>query len=513
MNNSGSSIQNFLVRPLVCLVIILGCYSQSVYSNGWEHTSIDFDLLVSALDDPNPRIRHRAAESLGFRKQAGTSEALLARLKKNESDARVRQAIYSSLGKIGEQTALGAIQVCLDKEKDNAVRAQCAGTLGNFDSLLAEQLALGGIHDEYKLVRLQAIASLGSFSTTTVVQTLIDLVEDKDTSIKSTALLALGRTGSMSAEPVLIESLRQSSNRAQRLISLQALTFLASPGTAEAIRDVYEESSDELVKQHALVALANARAQGSESLFLDALSSEDSETQILGLAVLRNFAGRSEVPVIIEHALIESRYLFLSDSDQLYLYPALAIQKLQLLNEYLKTIIRLDPSLGEQLYSRSAKPRLVPRSSAAHLKIAQGFYEARWQSLYGLGYTGTDKAGVIITAALTDPDARIRAVAIRSLGVLENSNYVDSVQTMLFDDVAEVRWMAARVLGRLDATDSIGALIETLNDTSAQVRLESVLSLGYLNAQAAKQKLSELAQNDPDPRVNEAAIYAASLIE
>ena len=73
--------------------------------------------------------------------------------------------------------------------------------------------------------------------------------------------------------------------------------------------------------------------------------------------------------------------------------------------------------------------------------------------------------------------------------------------------------MAARVLGRLDATGSVDALIETLNDTSVQVRLESVVSLGYLNAQAAKQKLSELALNDPDPRVNEAAIYAASLIE
>ncbi len=56
--------------------------------------------------------------------------------------------------------------------------------------------------------------------------------------------------------------------------------------------------------------------------------------------------------------------------------------------------------------------------------------------------------------------------------------------------------MAARVLGRLDAAGSIDALIEMLNDTSAQVRLESVLSLGYLNAQAAKQKLSELAEDD-----------------
>ncbi|MBT8435090.1 MAG: HEAT repeat domain-containing protein, partial [Gammaproteobacteria bacterium] len=490
-----------------------GCYSQYAYSNGWEHTSIDFNILVLALDDPNPNIRRRAAESLGFRQQAGSTDALLARLEKNEKDARVRQEIYGALGKVGEKTALGAIQACLEQEKDILARAQCAAALGNIDSELAEQLALKGIHDEDNRVRVQAVASLGSFRSAATVQALKMLVKDKSTPIKNTALLSLGRTGSIEATAVLVESLAQSSNREQALVSLQALTLLSNPDSAEAIRKVYTQSSDEEIKRYALVAMANTRAQGSESLFLDALSSEDSETRILGLIVLRNFGGPGEVPAIIERAMIESSDLFLMDSDQLLLDPTETIIKLQLLNEYLKTVIRLNPGSGEPLYARSSIPKLIPRTSSAHLKIAQGFYETRWQSLYGLGYTGTDKAGEIIKAALTDPDARIRAVATRSLGVLENPGHIDSVQTMLFDEVAEVRWIAARVLGRLNATNSIDALIEMLNDTSAQVRLESVLSLGYLNAQTAKQKLSKLAEDDPDQRVREAAVFAASLIE
>ena len=513
MTKTGLSIHNTLVKPLLCLMVVSGCFSQNAYSNGWEHTSIDFNLLVSALDDPNPNIRRRAAESLGFRQQAGTTDALLARLDKNEQDARVRQEIYGALGKVGEKTALGAVRACLEKEKDIAVRAQCAAALGNINSELAEQLALKGIHDEDNRVRVQAVASLGNFRSAASVQALTVLVKDKITSIKNTALLSLGRTGSMEATPVLVESLGQSGNREQILVSLQALTLLANPGTAEAIREVYTQSSDEEIKRYALVAMANTRADGSESLFLDALSSEDSETRILGLVVLRNFGGPGEVPAIIERAMIESNDLFAEDSDQLFLNPAGTLLKLQLLNEYLKTIIRLDPGSGEQLYAQSSTPRLIPRSSSTHLKIAQGFYEARWQSLYGLGYTGTGMAGEIIKAALSDPDARIRAVATRSLGVLENPGHIDSVQTMLFDEAAEVRWMAARVLGRLNATNSIDALIETINDTSAQVRLESVLALGYLNAQTAKQKLSNLVEDDPDQRVREAAKYAASLIE
>ena len=513
MKIPGARVQKFPFILLLSLAIILGCCTRAVYANGWEHTSIGLEILLEALDDTNPRIRQRAAESLGYRKRTGTTEALLTRLDKNEPNARVRQTIYGSLGKIGDPAALGAIKSCLDQEQDNAVRAQCAGTLGNFDSPLAEQIALGGVDNEYQIVRLQSIASLGNFSSTAVTKSLIELLEEEDNSIKNAALLSLGRTGSTLAEPVLIESLQQSGNRDQIMIALRALTFFASPGTADAIRNVYQASDDQQVKRYALVAMANTRAQGSESIFLDALSSEDVETRILGLAVLRNFGGRSEVPAIVEHALIESSYLFHSDSDQLSLYPALTIQKLRLLNEYLKTIVRLDPASGEQIFLRSAKFVRVPRSTAAQLKVAQGFYRARWQSLYGLGYTGTDKAGEIITQALTDRDARIRAVATRSLGVLENPRHIDSIQAMLFDEVAEVRWVAARVLGRLDATGSVGTLIDSLNDGNAQVRLESVLSLGYLDAQTAKQKLSELAANDPDQRVREAAIFAASLID
>jgi HEAT repeat protein len=98
------------------------------------------------------------------------------------------------------------------------------------------------------------------------------------------------------------------------------------------------------------------------------------------------------------------------------------------------------------------------------------------------------------------------------MGVLEASTNSESIEKMLFDQAAEVRWMAARVLGRLNAVGSAEAILAVLNDSHAQVRLESAIALGYLHAQSAKQKLRELAANDPDPRVKEAAVYAASLI-
>ncbi len=513
MPDTVGSIHKTFIRSLFGLICILAFYGQAIHSNGWEHTTIDLDVLVMALDDPNPSMRQRAAESLGYRPQIEATNALLARLEKNEPVSQVRREIYVALGKIGEEVALSSIKECLDNEINVAVRSQCAAALGNINSPVSGQLALKNLDDESNLVRVQAIVSLGNFPTDIVVKTLTELTKDKNSTIKNNALLSLGRSGSVDAVTVLIDSLTQSSDRQQILITLNALTLLANPDTVDAIRHVYIHSHDEQIKQSALVAMANTRAQGSESLFLDALSSQDPDSRILGLAVLRGFGSRKEVPAIVERALKEGNELFSKDSNRLLLDPQRTISDLQLLNEYLKTVIRLDPAAGERLYTQATMPKLVPRTSGTNLKIAQGLHDARWQSLYGLGYTRTEKAGEIIKAALTDHDARIRAVATRSMGVLENLRYVDSIEAMLYDEAAEVRWMAARVLGRLKNPGSVDALISTLNDINALVRLESVLSLGYLNAQSAKQKLSRLAEHDSDNRVREAAIHAASLIQ
>lgn len=497
----------------IWLFVALAWYSQACYSNGWEHTSIDIEVLFKALDDSNPNVRRHAAESLGFRRGDAAAGALLERLEKNEPVASVRREIFKALGKLGAESALAAIEDCLQKESDLAVRTQCAGSLGHFESTQAEQLALQSVHDTEMPVRLQAASSLGSFSSPGVLEALTELTREYDDSIRHTALLSLGRTGSAAATPILVESLENSSSRAEILVLLQALTLLANPGAIGVIQRVYERSDDEEVRRYALVAMANTRARGSESYFLESLSSESTASRALGLTVLRNFASRHEVPVIIEHALDDSNFLFTSDVERLLKQPSQTLSDLQLLNEYLKTIIRLAPDTGERLFVMASTPRPIPRTSPAALKIAQEFYRARWQSIYGLGYTGSKQAAEIVEAALSDSDARIRAVATRSMGVLGNPEYLDSIESMLKDEAAEVRWVAARVLGRLESAGTAGALIRALNDTHPQVRLESAIALGYLKAQRAQPRLSELAAKDPDPRVKEAALYAASVIE
>ena len=140
--------------PAVLLLVLLS--QQPAAANGWEHTSIDFDVLVAALDDGNAGIRRRAAESLGFRQQRGADEALLARLDKPEAVARVRQEIYRALGRLGADSALDALGRCLAGETEAAVRLECARATGSIDSAAAEGLANKALKDSSRGVRLQA---------------------------------------------------------------------------------------------------------------------------------------------------------------------------------------------------------------------------------------------------------------------------------------------------------------------------------------------------------------------
>lgn len=307
-------------RPLLAHFYLAACllFASTVASaNGWEHTSIDIGVLVAALDDGNAGIRRRAAESLGFRRQAGAAEALLERLDKTEPVARVRQEIYRALGRLGATAALPSIGDCLANESEAAVRVECARATGNIDSPRAEKLALEASGDDNRKVRLQAVASLGSFSGTDTLQKLKTLSNDADESLRQNALLALGRGQSDAATEVLLGALKQAADGRQTIIALQALTLLAEPSTAEAIRSVYSASADEVVKRHALVAMASTRARGSEKFFLDALASAEPASRILGLAVLREYGEPGSADDIVKHALPDCARLFESSSAQL----------------------------------------------------------------------------------------------------------------------------------------------------------------------------------------------------
>ena len=160
----------------------------------------------------------------------------------------------------------------------------------------------------------------------------------------------------------------------------------------------------------------------------------------------------------------------------------------------------------------------MSRDSTAGVEIAAAHYQRRRIALYGLGYAqAADReaaqALLLGPAGIGDADARLRAVAVRSLGVLAAPGAADRIRPLLESDPsADVRMTAARVLGLLHDRASAAALLAALADPHALVRKEAALALGHLREPAARAPLEALARDDRAASVRDAAAYALTLL-
>ena len=156
---------------------------------------------------------------------------------------------------------------------------------------------------------------------------------------------------------------------------------------------------------------------------------------------------------------------------------------------------------------RLGDPRALP--------IAEGFYERRRMALRGLGYSASRRAAGVLEGAdgLGHPDPRLRALAVRSLAVLDAPGAGARLLPVLRDPVPEVRWTAAMALGRLRHAEAVDALVERLDDAFGEVRRQAALALGYIGEPQASLALARLAIDEPVASVREAALYAMDLLD
>ena len=183
--------------------------------------------------------------------------------------------------------------------------------------------------------------------------------------------------------------------------------------------------------------------------------------------------------------------------------------------EILRALVALDAPRGAGAFIDGAASPAVPRDSQTALRIAEGFYERRRMALHGLGYSASRRAAGVLEGAdgIGHPDPRLRAVAVRSLAVLNAPGAAARLVPVLRDPVPEVRWTAAMALGRLRHAGAVDALIERLDDEFGEVRRQAALALGYIGEPAAGLPLAQLAIDEPVASVREAALHAMDLLD
>jgi hypothetical protein len=212
---------------------------------------------------------------------------------------------------------------------------------------------------------------------------------------------------------------------------------------------------------------------------------------------------RAAAPLRVLHARLAARQAAEAETSPGFLAD------LSLRIEIATALIDLDAPGSYALFREALAPRAFVRDSALGLRLNEGFYELRRAATVGLGYSrNAEAAAVLAQGPLADGDFRLRAAAVRALGVLGAPGTLALLLPRLDDESPEVRWEAAFVLARLGQPEAVPALVARLDDAHAEVRRQSALALGMLGARSARERIAALAAGDPDARTRGGAAAA-----
>ncbi|MCY4481007.1 MAG: HEAT repeat domain-containing protein [Rhodospirillales bacterium] len=506
---------------VVALALILLAWApRPALANGWEHGAVPFETLIEALSFESPAIREQAAHSLGFRGQPEAILPLLDRLAVPEPDGGVRQALYVALGQLGATEALPRLAICLTEESSAPIRAHCVEALGSLGSARALEIVLDTLgRTTDALVRDHAVEALGRFDDERAVVALMGLLRaDADPVLRGRALLALGRTGSDAAVAPVLNAFETAAGDAERFVALRALAELRAPAATEALSAALDRTGDPRLRAAIAVALGASRDGEAAGTLLALLEDPVPAVRYVAVDGLQSLGVTSAAPALAALAQREAAALAGRSADALAADRLRTVATLSLQVRALRAAVALDASKATAALLEAAEPLAMARDSTAGVEIAAAIYQRRRIALYGLGYaSGSAREAardlLLGPGGIGERDARLRAVAVRSLGVLDAPGAEDRIRPLLGGDPsADVRMMAARVLGLLHDHASAPALLSALDDAHALVRKEAALALGYLREPAARAALETLAADDRSGAVREAAAYALTLL-
>lgn len=207
--------------------------------------------LLAALDDPDARVRAKAAEALGrLPSSAEVLAALRARVEGDEPSVHVRGAALRSYGQLRPADA---------------------------PALLAEALRRPSWGD---LLRVRAAEGLGACRSPDALPLLLGLMApEHGPRAQAAAASALGRlaTELPTLKPLAAERLEEAALNASfrvRLSAISALGAVALPRSAGVLRDVHREDLDGRTRRTAYEALERLRAAGGDQGPIAALRAE-----------------------------------------------------------------------------------------------------------------------------------------------------------------------------------------------------------------------------------------------
>jgi HEAT repeat protein len=139
-----------------------------------------FDPLVSALHDPDPRLREEAARSLGVLGDLRAVPELLAALQ-TDLDPETRMAAAYALGHLGDHRSVdGLLAKLADRNEDPRIRGMAAEAVTGVQDRQAVPFLIAALDDPSVEVRFWAAFALGQFGDPAALDALEGLARSDD---------------------------------------------------------------------------------------------------------------------------------------------------------------------------------------------------------------------------------------------------------------------------------------------------------------------------------------------
>ena len=446
-------------------------------------TGVTVEVLVEAINDPDPHIRKISADLLGQEKGSEIVRLLTQLL--GDGDPNVRTAAAVSLGSVRHSDAVPPLlQAC---------------------------------HDEELWVRFSAIEALGMIGEPSALPMVRTFLESSNLTLLCAAVEAIGKLGTSEDIPTLLEMLPTAR------LPLRHYLFVTIVRLVGSDSDVFKEEAMKAFVFKELVSALQAREQEVNVAAVQGLRilNDPQATEPLLLALGQSLSrGNSELCDEISRTLRVC-------GDEVLLIQCLRGSDEKIAGFCLQ-------ALGTQRSSRAVLPicDLVRQSENYEIRLAA------LMALQAIGVANSDVVAVTLTA-MHDRDSQVREVAVdivesfglreaqpalwdalsqegcptvidaevRALLSLEDSLDCGVVRQLLNDDRVEVRQSAILSCSLAKQKSVQGALIGCLSDSEWRVRLAAV---GRLTELSNPQLLASLrpALSDEHPYVRQAAVHA-----
>jgi len=265
--------------------------------------------LVSALKDPEPKVRREVVVALATLRQPAALDALTTVMKDTDAETR-GLAVEGIVGYYTGETPSTGFAAFMKKNWERAMSHFIPDTTQvdpgiALDPKAVEALREGLADMSSGRVARESARGLGVLHARAAVPDLVKAAHLTDVDLSREALSALGKIGDTSAGPQLLDLLN-SSDKDVRLDAAVTVGILRTHEALAKLQSMFDSASDSRTREKSLEGLAYLGEPVSVPTFLKALWSSDKSLRISSAEGLARAGDPKAIPDLLKAAGSES---------------------------------------------------------------------------------------------------------------------------------------------------------------------------------------------------------------